>query len=152
VFNSCIQKQKDNNKKTFFYLEYSARESELDTIEYMDMPQPDSLDDLIYADSFDFNSKTYKIKAFTSDGHAPTDGGRYYLTLDTLGIIYSKSTGWPVFATLQSSNDSINRLLNQVLGFALMRQKFHCYLCCDYPDTTLLRPVVKTKFDIPNTD
>lgn len=51
---------------------------------------------------------------------APIDGGViYYLTTD-LGIIYSKSTTWPCYQRLHSTNDSIENRINQYLEHILL--------------------------------
>jgi hypothetical protein len=50
-----------------------------------------------------------------------TEGNISY-TLDTLGVIYNKSTYYPSFAVLSSTNDSLNEFLNTALNFALLDQ------------------------------
>lgn len=146
---SCSHKEDISKDTVLYYLINSDRPHNQDTIKFIDSTPMDSLDRFIAEDYFTYNKKEHIIKAFTSDGHSPMDGGRYYLTLDSLGIIYSRSTTWFYFTTLESNNDSTNKLIKQALGFALLRQKLHCYQCCDDPDSTLLQPLVKLKIDKP---
>ncbi len=141
----CTDNIKIKNKTILYYLIISNRSNNQDTISYRDIEQPDSLDRLITKDFFTINKKDYTIKAFTSDSHAPMDGGRFYLTLESLGIIYSRSTTWFNCATLQSNNDSINKIINQALAYSLLKQQLHCYQCYEQPDTGKIKfipPVV----------
>lgn len=63
-----------------------------------------------------FNGQVIKL----TNEPAPIDGGAiYYLTPD-LGIIYSKSTTWPCYKRLHSTNDSIENRINKYLEHILL--------------------------------
>ena len=115
------------NKK--YYLLASGRREFVDTIPVADFPQYDSADQFIAEERFVLNQKIHIIKAFSSDNHAPVDGGRLYYILDSIGVIYSKSTTWPVAIRLSSNNDSLNDLISATLAQILLRPLLHCYHC-----------------------
>lgn len=63
---------------------------------------------------------TGKVVKYTNEP-APIDGGEVcYLTPD-LGIIYRKSTAWPCYIRLHSTNDSIEKRINQYIENILSR-------------------------------
>ena len=63
-----------------------------------------------------FNGQVIKL----TNEPAPIDGGTiYYLTPD-LGIIYSKSTTWPCYQRLHSTNDSVENRINEYLEHILL--------------------------------
>jgi hypothetical protein len=124
---SCSNNKIKFKKTEFYYLINSEFRLNRDTVRYDDFRQIGVSDSLISKDYFVINKKDHVIKMYTSDFHAPVDGGRLYYTLDTFGTIYSKSTTWPSFIELESNNDSINKLINTALGYILLKPKLHCY-------------------------
>jgi hypothetical protein len=144
LFN-CSDKKTDSKKLLLFYLQTSDRSRDLDTIKYVDFNSIDTADKFIGSGNFIYNKQGHVIKAFTSDNHAPVDGGRLYYTMDTLGIIYSRSTTWYNSVRLQSNDDSVNSLINHAFGNILLNPKLHCYNCPPALTTVTLftPPVVK---------
>lgn len=104
-----------------------------DTTNSIKNQQADTADKLLGQDIFTYGKVQHILKAYTSDNHAPVDGGNLYYTLDSLGIIYIRGTTWPGFSRLKSNNDSINDLINQAFGHILVKPQLHCYKCspCD---------------------
>lgn len=129
LVSSCSDKLPHKKEDKLYYLMASDRRDYIDTISYKDFQQYDSLDRFIAEDHFILNKTNHIIKAFTSDNHAPIDGGRFYYTLDSIGIIYTRSTTWPVSIRLSSNNDSINDLMNAALGRIILKPLLHCYQC-----------------------
>ncbi len=144
-FFNCSDKKVSSKKIVFYYLNNSERSRDIDTIKYKDFNLTDTADKFIGSTNFIYNKIGHSIKAFTSDNHAPIDGGRIYYTLDSLGIIYSRSTTWYNSVRLQSNTDSINNLLSQALGNILQNPKLHCYNCPPVLDKVIkfTPPVVK---------
>ena len=126
---SCVDKKPYEKKIELYYLINSDRSNTPDTIKYSDLNSIDTADKFIAQEYFFYNKKEHNIKAFTSDNHANTDGGVFYYTLDSIGIIYSRSTTWWTYISLKSNNDSINNLVTQALEQILLRPKLHCYQC-----------------------
>ena len=59
-----------------------------------------------------------------SNEPAPIDGGEIYYLTDDLGIIYKKSTTWPCYTRLHSTNDSIEKRITERLEHILSNQDF----------------------------
>lgn len=74
---------------------------------------------------FELNGKTHWINMFTNYPYAPVDGGYLAFELDTLGIIYAKSTTWKSYSRLKSTNDSINDLITTAFENILLNNQFH---------------------------
>ena len=115
LFN-CSDKKIPKTNTMYYYLMTSDRSNQIDTIKYSDFNSIDTADQFIGKSVFYDNKKGHLLQAFASDNHAPVDGGRLYYTLDSIGIIYSRSTTWYTSVRLISNNDSINNLLSQALG------------------------------------
>jgi hypothetical protein len=88
----------------------------------------DPKDSLLTTVDFNWEGTEHSLKAFTSDYHADIDGGLFYLTLDSLGVIYCKSTAWPgSVIRLYTDNDSVNNLLIHALAIALSTKRIRNY-------------------------
>jgi hypothetical protein len=74
---------------------------------------------------FELNGKIHWINLFTNYPHAPIDGGYLAFELDTLGIIYTKSTTWNSYSRLKSTNDSLNTLITVAFENIILNDKFH---------------------------
>jgi len=114
----CATKPKSDKLK-LYYVGINERMPGSDTSDYFKWRNIDTLDEVVGQVRFRYNNMDHALIAYTSDNHAPTDGGSFYYTLDTLGIIYDRSTTWPGFSVLQSNNDSLNNLIAMALGRAL---------------------------------
>ncbi len=125
-----------------YYLTDSNRSSNQDTTPYNKMQPIETTDKFITKEYFIYNKKDHIINAYTSDNRAPTDGGRFYYTLDTFGIIYLRSTTWPTCMRLQSNNDSLNNLFSSALGHILLKPKLHCN-CDSITKIMFVPPVTK---------
>ena len=75
-------------------------------------------DSLVGQTTFAFHAADHVVQAWRDDHYAPTDGGSYWLELDTMGCIYSRSTVWPGFVVIRTNNDSINELITMAIGAA----------------------------------
>ncbi len=140
--SSCADKKVDD-ETVLYYVIGSTHSNSKDTIYATKNQQADNTDDLLAQDFFNYKSKDHILKLFTSDNHAPIDGGRLYYTLDSIGIIYERSTTWPGFGRLKSNNDSINDLINQAFAHILQKPKLHCYQC--RPIDTFVPPITDDK-------
>lgn len=133
IIFGCTKKKPVKQATLFYYVNASERNESPDTISYEELRHADKADRMLSDSRFVFNHTRHAITAYTSDDHAPVDGGRIYYTLDTLGVIYSGSTTWPVFQILQSNNDSINRLIAHALGHIVLHPDLRCYHCNEVP-------------------
>ena len=111
----------------FYYISDTEFSRGNDTIKFCLLPQVDTADLYIGKGHFVFNNVDHLIKSYTSDNHAPIDGGRLYYTLDTIGIIYQRSTTWYNALRLQTNCDSINNLISQAFAHILLRKELSCY-------------------------
>jgi hypothetical protein len=116
----CSKTEKSNNISKFYILNSEERPS-TDSVPFLNVPQFDSLDLFLAANNFVYNGVKHKICAYTSVNHAPVDGGRSYYLLDSVGIIYLKSTTWPISMRLSSNNDSLNDLISQAYSNILLK-------------------------------
>lgn len=142
--SSCADKKTDE-EIVLYYVIGSTHSNSKDTIYTTKNQQADTTDDLLAQDFFHYKTKDHILKLFTSDNHAPVDGGRLYYTLDSIGIIYERSTTWPGFGRLKSNNDSINDLINQAFAHILQKPQLHCYQCglIDTTSKTFIPPIIK---------
>jgi hypothetical protein len=85
----------------------------------------DTKDTMLAQSMFELNGKTHWINLFTNYHHAPIDGGYLAFELDTLGIIYTKSTTWNSYSRLKSTNDSLNTLITVAFENIILNDKFH---------------------------
>lgn len=99
----------------------------LDTLTFDKIERHNHEDSLIASRKFEFKGNMYLIKMFTSDLHAPTDGGRLFYELNELGVIYSRSTTWYSYKRLKSNNDSINSLIGVAIENILLYPELSCY-------------------------
>jgi len=122
---ACSDKRPKENLIRYYVVGSTSRITE-DTTNAKNI-QADPADELIAQDFFKHNKKDHVVKVYTSDNHAPVDGGRLYYTLDSLGIIYERSTTWPGFSRLKTNNDSINDLISQAFAHILQNPKLWTY-------------------------
>lgn len=87
----------------------------------------DSSDLFLYNYQFSYKNNYHYLTAFTSDNHAPVDGGVFYITMDSIGIIYIRSTTWYSFSRLYSNNDSLNDLINHACSYILLIPELQNY-------------------------
>ncbi len=100
-----------------------------DTIKYEEVNYIDSIDELIATEHFKYKEQYHIIKMYSSDNHAPVDGGGLKYSLDSIGVIYSRAIWWPNFGRLASNNDSINDLISTALGYIISRSSLRCFYC-----------------------
>ena len=133
-------------KTVFYYLTYSERGNNGDTIQLVDAHFTiDTLDAFVAESLFFVKEEGHLIRSYTSDNHEGQDGGDLYFTLDNLGVIYSRSTKWYSSVRLHSNNDSINDLLIQAFSHIILIPKLNG--CNWKPNST------KTiKFSEPTTE
>ncbi len=123
LFFGCSKTEKSNIISKFYILNSEER-SFSDSVPFLNVPQFDSLDLFLAADNFDYKGVEHKVAAYTSSNQAPVDGGRNYFMLDSVGIIYLKSTTWPISMRLSSNNDSLNDLISQAYSNILLKPPF----------------------------
>ncbi len=112
-----------------YYLTCWNRGNSPDTLDYNKICKVDPRDSMLARKHFFYRNQQHVVEMYTSDYHAPIDGGSLYYALDSLGVFYGKSTTWPGFSKLSSNNDSINDLISTALGFVLSESSLHCYHC-----------------------
>ena len=120
---SCCEplKKPVKEKTVFYYLTYSERGNNGDTIQLEDAHFTiDTLDAFVAESHFFVKEEGHLIRSYTSDNHEGQDGGDFYFTLDNLGVIYSRSTTWYSSIRLHSNNDSINDLLIQAFSHIIL--------------------------------
>jgi hypothetical protein len=133
IFTNCENKV-DNKliKQTkYCFLGCYQNQNVVDTMELMDIKPTDSMFDLLATHSFRFREQYHTIKMYCSDNHVPVDGGSLVYTLDSIGVIYGRSTTWPGFSKLTSDNDSINDLITTAFGTIMMQPSLRCFHCDD---------------------
>ena len=145
VFLIACSNKKTDEKTLQYYVVGSTGKITKDTSNSTKAERPDSADQLIGQGVFNYYNKDHVVKVYTSDNHAPIDGGRLYYTLDSLGVFFSKSTTWPGFGRLKTNNDSINDLLTQAFVYILNTPNLHCYQCglVDTTTNTFVPPIIK---------
>ena len=78
--------------------------------------------------TFSLDGQEHVVKGYLDDHYQPIDGGSFWLELDSLGMIYGRSTTWPGFSVVRSNNDSINELITMALAAAsrpgLIRERY----------------------------
>jgi hypothetical protein len=129
IFFACDNTTKKNESEILFFYVGSNHNGSYkpDTLTSDKIERHDPRDTLIAYQDFEFNGIIHLIKVFTSDLHAPIDGGQLSYELDSLGIIYSRSTTWYSYRRLRSSNDSINSTIDAAIENILLYPKLSCY-------------------------
>jgi hypothetical protein len=133
LIESCNHQDKENKKTSteYWYLTNGEEEDKITTYPVNGkIPFHDSKDSLLSDYDFTYKSIKHSIKMYTNDAFAPIDGGILKYELDSIGIIYNRSTTWFNYGRLLSNNDSINSLVDRALEYIIMRPKLHCYHCC----------------------
>jgi|GEM_PF-3200042 len=128
VLVSCGEPSKKpvKEKTVFYYLIYSERGNNGDTIQLEDAHLTiDTLDAFVAESHFFVKEEGHLIRSYTSDNHEGQDAGHLYFTLDNLGVIYSRSTTWYSSVRLHSNNDSINDLLIQAFSHIILIPKLN---------------------------
>ncbi|MBS1636903.1 MAG: hypothetical protein JST26_13380 [Bacteroidetes bacterium] len=109
----------------------SKRSAMADTLKREDVNPLADIDELLATEYFEYRGKMHSINMYCSDRKAPVDGGKLKYTLDSLGMIYGRSTTWPSYIRLRSNNDSINDLIQEAYSYMLMKSSLHCFHCHD---------------------
>lgn len=130
--NGCKkQLLKEKEPVRFYYLSYYKFGSLADTIPYEDVNIIEEQDELLATEFFEYRKQFHTIKFYSSDNKAPVDGGDLKYTLDSMGVVYNRSTTWPNFRRLSTNNDSINDLISTAFGYVMMKSSLRCYYCDD---------------------
>jgi hypothetical protein len=66
-----------------------------------------------------YNSKPIIIRKISNYPDDPIDGGFVAYQVDSLGIFYLKTTTWRDFILMRTNNDSINNLIDILIGSIL---------------------------------
>lgn len=128
---SCTKMTKESDTICFYYTKSNQDEITIDTIQFKELNQIDSLGDLLATQEFKLKNTYHQIKMFSTDRTAPIDGGELYYTLDNKFCIYNRSTCWPSFGMLSCNNDSLNELINVAIGNIIMHPSLRCHYCDD---------------------
>lgn len=132
VANGCKNELlKEKEPVRFYYLSYYKFGSLVDTIPYEEGFGIGEQDELLVTEFFEYRKQFHTIKFYSSDNRAPVDGGDLKYTLDSMGVVYNRSTTWPNFRRLSTNNDSINDLISASLGYMMMKSSLRCYHCDD---------------------
>lgn len=95
-----------------------------DTVKIENIKQHDIKDTLLKQSMFELYGKTHWISLYTNL-HSPVDGGYLAFELDSIGIIYVKSTTWNSYSRLKCINDSIDNIINVALENIILNHEFH---------------------------
>lgn len=127
-FTSCDRKMNtQKNEDLLFYNITTTKDFDTyisDSVQMDLIKHHDTKDTMLAQSFFELNGKTHWINLFTNYPHSPIDGGYLAFELDTLGIIYIKSTTWNSYSRLKSTNDSINNLITVAFENIILNEKF----------------------------
>lgn len=128
-FTSCDHnKNVQKDEKILFFIVSTTKDFKTynsDSVQINKIKHVDINDTLLEQSMFELNGEMHWINLFTNYPHAPMDGGYLAFELDTLGIIYIKSTTWNSYSRLKCTNDSINNLIDVALENIILNNKFH---------------------------
>ena len=110
VFSFCNLRESHKKQICFFYEGLTKNKIPVDSFAIDKIYHHNTNDTLIASRHFVLSGKQHQIKMYTSDFYAPTDGGVIFYELDSLGIIYTRSTTWYTYRRLKCNNDSINKI------------------------------------------
>lgn len=126
---SCHSDVKSEKKEeVLFYTVSTTQQSQTyisDSFNITEIDRHNPEDTLLQQFPFEINGKSHWINLFTNHPSAPIDGGYLAFELDTLGIIYAKSTTWISYSRLKSTNDSMNDLITKAFEIIILNDKFH---------------------------
>ena len=146
LFLSCYNKTKKENESTLRFFYVTNFRNHLDTaIDKYPSNRHNEKDSLLAYQRFEYEGEIHMIKMYTSDFYAPVDGGELMYELDSLGIIYSRSTTWYGYSRLRCNNDSLNSIIDVAIENIVLFPSMHCYSCNIYSDK-------KIKFTPPEID
>lgn len=132
--NKILNKEKKETK--FFYTSPTISKGNIEYIKANKIEHHDSKDSLIGYLNFYVGNKKHFIDVYTNEFRdAAMDGGYLLYELDSLGVIYGRSTTWFRYRRLQSNNDSINEIIDVALEHIILRPQLHCYSCRLYYNT-----------------
>ncbi|MCW3083775.1 MAG: hypothetical protein JWP12_1141 [Bacteroidetes bacterium] len=112
---SCTREKGKNQKTDRFYLISNCKQDTTFILKLLfDTAHLNVIAAKDFAESDKKNGFGGRVIKLTNEP-APVDGGMVcYFTRD-LGIIYTKSTTWPCYTRLHSTNDSIEKRINDYL-------------------------------------
>lgn len=148
ILLSCNIDDKKKNTVKYFYVIFRRDHFNADTIPTNDINNIDSTYKLIATEGFYYLNKVHHINLYSDDDNSPMDGGALKYTLDSIGLIYERSTTWPNFIKLTTNNDSLNDLISIAYSAIIMFPSMRCYHC-DEKHTHVLS---KDKLDIDKLD
>lgn len=133
--SSCDAPNDKAKKETvFFYTSPKISKAYIEYIKAEQVERHNPKDTLIAFLNFTVGNRRHFIDVYTNDFYAPEDGGVLLYELDSLGVIYGRSTTWFNYRRLHSNNDSINEIIDVALEHIILRPQLHCYLCRLYSD------------------
>jgi hypothetical protein len=134
VFVSCDRSAEIKLKEPlkFYYFTYSHYTKDPDSLNKIYWHN--SQDSLLASAFFETDGISHKIRMFTSDFYSDIDGGGLSYELDSIGIIYDRSTTWHSYGRLHTNSDSLNAIIEVALENIILQQSLHCYQCQDYYD------------------
>ncbi len=129
LIHSCDSNESTKkNAPILFYFHTTTKNCNTynsDTVTTDKIKQPDTEDTLLVQSTFKLNGESHRIGLYTNYLYCGIDAGYFAYTLDTLGIIYMKSTTWNSYGRLKCLNDSIDDLITVALENIILNQKFH---------------------------
>lgn len=132
LFSNCRNNMHHPVKKTnYYFISYNQNRNKVDTFPLTNLTSKDSLYDLIAKHPFWYKKQSHLIQMYSNDRRSPLDGGSLVYILDSIGVVYGRSTTWPGFSFLTSDNDSINDLLSFSLAKIISESSLRCYHCDD---------------------
>ncbi|QIL74869.1 hypothetical protein [Hymenobacter sp. HDW8] len=127
--------KKKKDPLTFYYTGSKIPKYNIVSITAKEIKRHDPNDSLLSYLNFNVNNTNHIINMYTSDFRdVAMDSGALLYELDSLGVIYGRSTTWFNYRRLHSNNDSINEIIDVALEHIILRPQLHCYLCRLYSD------------------
>lgn len=140
VFVSCIKRQEETKESSLKYFYIRNVRGLQDTLFEKYPYKHEKNDSLISLQTYSYRGQTHVIKMYSnySDNISIVDNGEVKFELDSLGVIYSRSTTWPNYKRLFSNNDSLNSIIISALENIILHPSMRCYNCnIEYVDKTI---------------
>lgn len=128
ILASCADTHTENKKEILFFNVTTTQDFKTyisDSFKMDEIKHHHLKDTLLEQFGFEVDGKWHWINLFTNHPYEDVDGGYLSFELDTLGIIYSKSTTWISYSRLKSTNDSVNDLITKAFENIILNEKFH---------------------------
>lgn len=128
LITSCDSKENTQKEQDLLFYTITTNKDYYkyysDTLKIEKIKKHDIHDTLLKQSMFKLYGETHWISLYTNL-QSPTDGQFLAFELDTLGIIYVKSTTWKSYSRLKCINDSIDNVITVALENIILNNEFH---------------------------